>query len=189
MGRNDNLLDTYEMPQLVAKDIPTHSMLGLMEAVAKRAREDYIAALANIEIGYPDASNRKRKTRLAADHHTLVEVEEYLGILGLNENDVERFKRECTAEANNKINAWKASAPAREILADQWERVLIFERQWPDWKKNASAKEEHKRLDKERLATLRRLKKEYNLAADSLSNFSVYAKKMARRRLATFHAS
>lgn len=189
MGRNDNLLDAYVMPPLVAKDIPTHSMLGLMEAVAKRAREDYIAALVNIEIGYPDASNRKRKTRLAADHNTLIEVEEYLDILGLNENDIERFKNECTAEANNKINAWKASAPAREILAEQWERVLIFENQWPDWKKNASTKEEHKRLDKERLATLRQLKKEYNLAADTLSNFSVYAKKMARRRLASFHAS
>lgn len=189
MGRNDNLLDTYVMPPLVAKDIPTHSLLNLMEAVARRAREDYITALVNIEIGYPDATNRKRKTRLAADQLTLIEVEDYLYILGLNENDVERFKHDCEAEAEKRINAWNASAQAREIIAEHWIHVLEFESAHPNWKDIPALKDEHRRIDKERRARIRELAVEYNLEADNLSNFSAYAKKIARKRLASFHAS
>lgn len=189
MGRTDNLLDTYEMPPLVAKDIPIHSVFAVMEAVAKRAREDYIAALVNIEIGYPDVTNRKRKARLAADHLTLIEVEDYLYILGLNDDDVERFKNDCGAEAEKRINAWNASAQAREIIAEHWIRVLEFEAAHPNWKDIPALKDEHKRLDKERRARIRELADEYNLEADNLSNFSTYAKKIARKRLASFHAS
>lgn len=189
MGRKDNLLDTYEMPPLVAKDIPTHSVFDLMEAVAKRARDDYVTALVNIEIGYPDASNRKRKSRLAADHLTIIEVEDYLYILGLNENDVERFKHDCEAEASKRINAWNASAPARALIAAYWTKALNFEAAHPNWKNDPELKKEHNRIDKERRKKVKELAAEYGLPIDSLRNISTYAKKIAKKELTTFHAS
>ena len=189
MGRTNNLLDTYEMPPLVAKDIAIHSVFNLMEAVAKRAREDYITALVNIEIGYPDATNRKRKTRLAADRRTLIGVEDYLYILGLNENDVERFKNDCEAEANKRINAWNASAPARELIAAYWTKALNFEAAHPNWKNDPELKKERKRIDKERRKKVQELAIEYDLPIESMRNVSTYAKKIARKRLASFHAS
>lgn len=189
MGRKDNLLDTYEMPPLVAKDIPLHSVFDLMEAVAKRARDDYVTALVNIEIGYPDASNRKRKSRLAADHLTLIEVEDYLYILGLNENDVERFKHDCEAEASKRINAWNASAPARALIAAYWIKALNFEAAHPNWKNDPELKKERSRIDKERRKKVHELAIEYDLPIESMRNVSTYAKRVAKKQMATFHAS
>ncbi len=183
MGRNDNFLDDYVMAPLVAKDIPMHSALALLEAVGKRARDDYVNALSNAAIGYPDRSQRSRSAKLRSDIRTIGEVEHWLSILGLKENEIERFKKNCEAEAEKRSNAWAASAPARDELVEHWTSVLYFESEHPGWKNDPVLKAERRNIDKKRRKKIKELAETYNIDPADLRNVSVYARRLARRKI------